>query len=177
MQARTHGYTLYELLLALGVAAMVISAGLPSFAGTLARGRQATEINALFHAAHVARKESIMRRRVVTLCPSLDAATCRTDGDWSDGWILFENTDRDSPAVRDPDEPLLRAHAVAKTIRIRANRRSFTFRATFLRATNGTFVLCDAAGRVPGKALVVSYTGRPRVAFEQRNGNAFTCPD
>ena len=177
MQARMHGYTLYELLLALGVAALLLSAGLPTFAGTLARARQATEINALCHAIHVARKESIMRRRVVTLCPSLDAATCRNDTDWSDGWILFENTDRDSPPVRDPEEPLLRVHAVADTIRIRANRRSFTLRATFLRATNGTFVICDAAGRVPGKALVVSYTGRPRVAFEQRNGDAWTCPD
>ena len=177
MQARTQGYTLYELMLTLGVAAILISAGLPSFAGSLARARQATEINALFHAAHVARKESIMRRRVVTLCPSLDAATCRNDTDWSDGWILFENTDRDSPPVRDPGEPLLQVHAVADTVRIRANRRSFTLRATFLRATNGTFVVCDAAERVPGKALVVSYTGRPRVAFEQRNGDAWACPD
>lgn len=177
MQARNQGYTLYELLLTFGLAAILLSAGLPSFAKTLAKARQSIEINALFHAIHVARKESIMRHRVVSICPSRDAATCEPDTDWSHGWIMFENSDRDSPPQLDANEPILRTHSVAESVRIRANRRSFTLRATFLRATNGTFVICDAARRIPGKALVVSYTGRPRVAFEQGNGAPWTCPD
>jgi hypothetical protein len=46
-----------------------------------------------------------------------------------------------------------------------------------LRATNGTFVVCDAAGRVPAKALVISYTGRPRVASKTTRGNPYECPE
>ena len=48
---------------------------------------------------------------------------------------------------------------------------------TQLRATNGTFVVCDEAGRVPPRALVVSYTGRPRVAMETPRGEPYSCPD
>ena len=69
---RNRGFTLYELLMTVGLVALLLAIGLPSFAATLARSRQAVEINALFHAVHLARKESIMRRRVVSLCPSAD---------------------------------------------------------------------------------------------------------
>jgi len=174
---RKRGFTLYELLMTLGLAALLLSIGIPSFSATLARSRQAIEINALFHAVHLARKESIMRRKVVSLCPSRDGSTCSPGTDWSSGWILFENVDRDSPPQVDPGETMLRSHRVSERIRIKANRRGFTLRATFLRATNGTFVVCDAADSVRPKGLIVSYTGRPRVAFERPDGTPYSCAD
>jgi type IV fimbrial biogenesis protein FimT len=90
---------------------------------------------------------------------------------------MFENKDRDSPPRKDPGEILLFSHHVDPTLRIVANRRGFTLRATFLRATNGTLIVCDRAGRVRPRALVVSYTGRPRVASEDRRGHAYNCAD
>lgn len=174
---RIRGFTLYELLLTLGLVALLLSIGLPSFSGTLARSRQAIEINALFHAFHLARKESIMRRKVVSLCPSRDGETCRPGTDWSFGWIMFENADRDSPPQIDPGEIVLNAHKVSESIHIQANRRGFTLRATFLRATNGTFVVCDAENRILPKGLIVSYTGRPRVAMQRPGGQPYACAD
>lgn len=174
---RNRGFTLYELLVTLGVAAILLSLAIPSFYQTLARSRQAVEINALFHALHEARKASIMRRKVVSLCPSQDGENCHPDRDWSSGWIMFENSDRDSPAQIDPGEIVLRSHQVSDRIRIRANRRSFTLRATFLRATNGTFVVCDAEDGIRPKGLIVSYTGRPRVARERPDGTPYSCAD
>jgi len=171
------GFTLYELLLTLGLAALLLSIGIPSFSGTLARSLQAVEINALFHAIHLARKESIMRRKVVSLCPSRDGTSCNPGSDWSAGWILFENADRDSPPRIDPGEIVLRTHRVSGNIRIQANRRGFTLRATFLRATNGTFVVCDAGNRIRPKGLIVSYTGRPRVALKRPDGTPYACAD
>lgn len=171
------GFTLYELLMTLVLVGIVLATGLPAFSGTMARQRQAIEINALFHAIHLARKESIMRRKVVSLCPSEDGQSCAPGKDWSAGWIMFENSDRDSPPYVDPGERLLRSHKVSDDIRIRANRRGFTLRATFLRATNGTFIVCDRQDRTPGKGLVVSYTGRPRVAFERPDGTPYTCAE
>ena len=90
---------------------------------------------------------------------------------------MFENKDRDSPPRVDTDEPVLARHVVAEGVTIHANRRTFTLRATFLRATNGTFVVCDVRNRVPPKALVISYTGRPRVARRRTNGDAYSCTD
>ena len=171
------GYSLYELLMTLSLVAIIIGLGLPSLAGITARSRQHAEINALFHAIHVARKESIMRRRVVSICPSVDAVSCQPGEDWSSGWLMFANHDGDEPPWIDAGEPLLQAHSVSENVRITANRRGFTLRATQKRATNGTIVVCDTAGRIAPKALVVSYTGRPRVALKTTRGKPYSCAD
>lgn len=176
MQPRT-GFTLFELVMTLALVAIIVTAAVPSLSGTIARQRQSVEINELFHAVHLARKTSIVRRRVVSLCPSEDGLSCLDSLDWSPGWILFENTDRDSPAQVDPDESVLRFHRVRDDVRVVANRRSFTLRATTWRATNGTLTICDARQRIPPRALVISYTGRPRVADARPDGSPFSCSD
>jgi type IV fimbrial biogenesis protein FimT len=140
-----------------------------------ARQRQRVEIDALFHAIHLARKESITRRKVVSICPSRDGMSCAPATDWSSGWLMFENRDRDSPPRIDAGEPILQQHKVSRNIIIQANRRGFTLRATFLRATNGTFIVCDSQDRIPAKGLVISYTGRPRVALKKTSGEPYFC--
>ena len=177
MRRLYRGFSLYELLVTLALAALLVSIGLPSFSSLLARSQQAVEINALFHAFHLARKQSIMRRKVVSLCPSRDGESCLAGKDWSPGWIMFENTDRDSPPRVDPGEIIVRAHDVTDAVRIVANRQGFTLRATFKRATNGTFVICDTQDRVAAKSLIVSYTGRPRVTFARPDGRPYSCAD
>ncbi|MGI9239090.1 MAG: GspH/FimT family pseudopilin [Woeseiaceae bacterium] len=175
MPRSSSGYSLYELLVTMSLIAALLVVGIPGFGSILARQRQQVEVNALFHAIHLARKESIMRRKVVSICPSQDGAQCVPGRDWSRGWLMFENEDRDSPPHVDPGEPVLKYHKVDETILIKANRRGFTLRATFLRATNGTFVVCDRASRIKPKGLVVSYTGRPRVAIATTAGKPYTC--
>jgi type IV fimbrial biogenesis protein FimT len=90
---------------------------------------------------------------------------------------MFENSDRDEPPQRDPGEPLLQGHLVHPDVRITANRRGFTLRATQKRATNGTFVVCDRAARAVPVALIVSYTGRPRAAEKDTRGRPYSCAD
>lgn len=177
MKYHDRGFTLLELIITILISAVVFGLAVPSMAGTLARQRQSAEINALFHAVHQARKESIMRRKVVSICPSSDGFACSPSFDWSDGWLMFENKDRDSPPHIDIGEPVLVRHRTEDQVRITANRKGFTFRATFLRATNGTFVLCDQKDRISPKALVVSYTGRPRVARHSPKGDLYSCAD
>jgi len=171
------GFSLLELLLTVTLAAVVLAAAIPSFDALIARQRQAAEIGALFHAIHLARKESMTRRRVVSLCPSTNGRECEPGRDWSAGWILFENADRDEPPAIDAGEPVLAVHRVDPRVRLTANRRGFTLRSTVLRATNGTLVACDAADRIPPKALVVSWTGRPRVALRNARGAPYACAD
>ncbi|MDX1406037.1 MAG: GspH/FimT family pseudopilin [Woeseiaceae bacterium] len=166
------GYSLYELIGTIAIASLVLSLGIPSFGRVVAEHRLKVDVDALFHAIHLARKESVMRRREVTLCPSANGRDCLPVSDWSTGWIMFVNLDRDSPAHRDTGEAVLKQHAAGLHNLIQANRRSFSFRTTQYRATNGTFTLCDKAGRAPARRLIVSYTGRPRV----RLAEARTCP-
>ncbi|MBT8067516.1 MAG: GspH/FimT family pseudopilin [Gammaproteobacteria bacterium] len=177
MPRHSNGYSLYELLLTTALIAALLTIGVPSFGSLLARQRQTVEINALFHAIHLARKESIMRRKVVSICPSVDGEQCLGGKNWSSGWLMFENKDRDSPPRVDAGEPILRRHQVDRSMIVKANRGAFTLRATFRRATNGTLVVCERNNRVAPRGLVVSYTGRPRVAVSNRSGQPYSCAD
>lgn len=171
------GYSLYELLVTISIASVILGVGLPSFGKIVASNRQHVEINALFHAVHLARKESIVRRKVVSICPSSDGQQCRPGRDWSGSWILFVNDDRDEPPTIGAGEVILDRHEVNPGIRLTANRRGFTLRSTVKRATNGTVVACDRADRTRPRALVISYTGRPRVATHTTRGKPYVCTD
>lgn len=175
MPTASGGFSLLELLMTVTLAALVLTLGLPSFGNLAADNRLRAETDALFHAVHLARKASIARRRVVSLCPSRDGQSCDPGMDFSNGWIVFADADRDEPPQVDPGEDVLVVHSVDPRVQIQANRRAFTLRATELRATNGTFVLCDRNGRGTTRALVVSYTGRPRVALEDSRGEPYSC--
>jgi type IV fimbrial biogenesis protein FimT len=177
LSQRPGGFSLYELLMTLALVALVLTLGLPSFGSLVADQRLRVETDALFHAVHLARKASIVRRRVVSLCPSADGESCSGAYDWSGGWLVFANVDKDEPPQVDDNEEILGRHAVDQTVQILANRRGFTLRSTHLRATNGTLVVCDRAGRAAARALVVSYTGRPRVTSSDSRGKGYRCGD
>ena len=174
---RQFAYSLLELVMTVAIAAMVLALAVPSFGDTLARQRQRAEIDALFRAMYHAKQASVVRHERVTLCASNDGERCLDSADWSGGWMMFENTDQDSPPQRDDNEPRLRFHAVHPDVEISSNRRNYTLRSTRRRATNGKLVVCDRTGRVPPRALVVSFTGRPRVASDTTRGRPYRCPD
>lgn len=174
-RSRKSGYSLLELLVTLALAALIFGLGLPSLAQLAADKRLRVETDALFHAVHLARKRSVTRHRVITICPSIDGAYCDTENRWSQGWIVFENHGVTATERRSPEEKLLDFHPIESDITIRSNRSSFAFRSTHLRATNGTIVVCDPQGRAASRALVVSYTGRPRVARSDRRGRPYSC--
>lgn len=174
---RHYGFSLYELLVTISVAAVVLALGIPSFADVLAKQRQRAEVNALFHAVHLAKKESVVRNRVVSVCASRDLEQCDSTTDWSGGWLIFDNLDRDEPPAVDPGEAILHRHTVDSRVQLRSNRRGYTFRSTQKRATNGTIVACDRNGLISPRALVISYTGRPRITGENRYGSPYNCAD
>lgn len=176
-QVGMRGYSLYELIMTLGLAALVLTLGIPSFGNILANQRLHVEVDALFHAIHRARQESVVRRRVMSLCPTADGVTCKPGTDWSAGWMMFVNIDRDWPAVRDADEPVIQWVEVRPEVRIVANRQSFSLRSTEMRATNGTIRFCDRTGHGKPRALIVSYTGRPRVSYADGRGQPWSCVD
>ncbi len=171
------GHTLFELLVTLSLVALIFGLGLPAFGGLVADKRLRVETDALFHAVHLARKASITRRRVITLCASIDGTTCDAGNAWSRGWIMFENDARQGAGTRLPHEKLLKYHIVDERVKLRSNRHSYAFRSTHLRATNGSIAVCDPAGRARSRALVVSYTGRPRVATRTTRGRPYSCAD
>jgi type IV fimbrial biogenesis protein FimT len=57
------------------------------------------------------------------------------------------------------------------------NRIRFSYRPFGRRSTNGTVTYCDDRGADAARAVIVSYTGRPRTASLAPGGKPLRCPD
>lgn len=82
------GFTLYELMVTVAVAAVVTSFAVPGFQSFVQNNRSATHTNDMVTALNLGRSEATRRGISVELCSSSDAATCSGNNDWSDGWIV-----------------------------------------------------------------------------------------
>ena len=159
------GYTLWELLIALAVAAIALTIGLPSFERLRLDLERTAEVNAFVGAVQLGRSEAAKRARPIVLCKTANFERCGGDEiGYERGWMVFVNEDDARPPHRAPSEPLLLAHTPAPQSVITANRRLFEFRPFRTRSTNGTVTFCDRRGRIDARAVIVSYTGRPRVS-------------
>lgn len=95
------GFTLFELMMTVAVAGVVLTLGVPSFVDMVRNNRAATNVNELLTAFSIARSEAIRRGLNVTVCRSSDGVTCGDD--WADGWIVFRDNAASDTAA--PDEP------------------------------------------------------------------------
>ena len=70
------GYTLWELLCALGIAGLLVGLGAPALSDFLLDGRRTADVNALVLAVQLARSEAAKRGRPVIVCPTADHVRC-----------------------------------------------------------------------------------------------------
>ncbi|WP_019023664.1 MULTISPECIES: Tfp pilus assembly protein FimT/FimU [unclassified Thioalkalivibrio] len=174
---RHQGFTAIELMVTIGVLAILAMLAAPAFSQILERQRVIGATNSLLNAMHLARSEALKRNERVTLCPSSDGETCRDDGVWGDGWIWF--ADRGSTGKRADEDPLI-GHAVPNLENVQVSGNSpvrdyvsYVPRGTTQRANGalqmGSFTVCGHAKE--GRRVVVSSIGRPRSEPSQN------CPD
>jgi type IV fimbrial biogenesis protein FimT len=171
-----NGFSLLQLLVTLAVAGTLLGLAVPSFRAFLLDSRMTADVNAFVLAVQVARSEVAKRGRTVVVCRTLDRQRC--DGaalDLAAGFMVFINEDDDYPPARGRAEPLLYAHERELTGRISANRPFFEFRPRPRRSTNGTVVFCDERGAGAARAVIVSYTGRPRIGRRTADGKPLIC--
>ncbi|HJP04936.1 MAG: hypothetical protein CL799_08570 [Chromatiales bacterium] len=170
------GTTLAELLLALAVLGVLISLSASGFSTLIANTRMTSQVNDLVHTLHLARQKSRALGVDISLCKSANGLQCSSTADWHDGWLLFANRDRDEPPQIDPTEQLLVTSGSLHGLHISANRRAFSMRPFGKRATNGTITFCDRRGVSSARAIVLSYTGKPRVIGAGASNRSLTCP-
>jgi type IV fimbrial biogenesis protein FimT len=172
---RWQGYTLIELVLGLAVVATTLAWGVPSFGALLRDTTRTREINQFLQAVYVARSEAIKRNGVVSLCPSRNRVTCSPSARWTTGWLIFVNLDRDSPAVRDAGEPLLRVYESWDAGHITSNRSTLSFRPFGQMGVTATVTFCDDRGARAARAVIISQTGRPRISRRSASGGSLVC--
>ena len=174
--SRAVGFTLVELAVVLAIIGILLLTATPAMQGLLLDARRTRTLNALLHGLHTARAESIRSSADVVLCPTADGTTCgNSREDWNQGWMVFVNRDADEPAARDSDERIVLRHDYEEMAALNANRARFLYRPHARRATAGTLVYCDRRGPSAARAVIVSYTGRPRVASVDASGDPLVC--
>lgn len=159
------GFTLVELMLALAIAAVLAAIGAPAMAGLLARTHELAAESQVYDGLNHARQLAVMHNTRVRVCPSNDGHHCGDGHDWQAGWIIVPErrgaTSSTMPARVFPAMPN------GTRIITSAGRRSVEFHPDGRAAgTNLRFTICHARRR-DGKSVVVSNTGRVRMAVPE----------
>jgi type IV fimbrial biogenesis protein FimT len=171
-----HGLTLIELITTVSIVAILATIAVPSFSDLRHDSERTSAVHGVIHGLFLARSEAIKRGQVVSICKSMDGNSCAAKGArWEGGWIVFANTDRDDLPVRDPNEPVLLVNAGWPGGAIDSNRDAYSFRAYQQAVVNGTIVFCDRRGSAHARAIIISHTGRPRVAQRDSNNRPLKC--
>jgi len=175
MQKHESAFTLIELMIAIAVAAVVLTIGVPGFGRVIERNQLSTNINGLVSTLHFARSEAIRRNKNITICHSNDGATCSGVG-YEDGWIIFHDNNGDGDYA-DAGEELIRVNeGLSNNYTMRAgNLSSFSYNARGS-APNGRVVLCKNNSTTNARAIFVAVGGRTRLAPLNSNGIPESAP-
>lgn len=87
------GFSLVEALTILAITAILLLIGVPSYAGLVESQRVSSAMHLLTAHMASARITAITYRIPTVVCPSDRAGSCRRDGDWSQGWLMFFDAD------------------------------------------------------------------------------------
>lgn len=149
IRSAQRGFTLIELMVAIAVAAILISIGVPAFRDLTASNQMRTGVNDLVTALHYAKAEAVSRGERVVLCKGSNTA-CQTSGDWTQGWAVFADADVDG--VLDAGELLLARDTLTGSIETfigsgtAANSVTFTAGGRTTLGSAQRFVACDHRG-------------------------------
>jgi type IV fimbrial biogenesis protein FimT len=159
------GFTLFELLVGLAIVAILAAMAAPGFLATM----RATAVRAaaydLMAGLQQARANAILESRAGVLCPSDgddDDAGCLGANVPARAWMSFLEV---AGSRRE-----LRRHALPGGVIVRASRTPLRFWPTALAASPTTLTICDERGVAPGRAIVISQSGRARFAERAQCG-------
>jgi len=164
---RQLGFTATELLIALAVVGVLMSMAVPGFAALTRSVGLSSAANELLTALHTARSSAVLRGLPVAVCLTADDRTCVAAPDAAAaGWLVFLPAGSSSAVSRPPVAvgEVLTRFRLPDRLTVSASRPTVLFWPVTRAGSTSTFDLCDLAG--VGKSIVVSQTGRPRVATE-----------
>ena len=178
---RQKGFTLLELMMTLGVAAIVMTVAVPNLNAFKMNAKRSATINEMVSSIHFARSTAVTRNARVTVCASADSANCNSTN-WEDGWIAF--VDNDSDQAVDADEIIIRASEGMEGITVDSANfaDSFMFRpngrimSSTIATNSGEFTFCDRRGADEARVLIVDIAGRPQTSHYLSDGSAPNCP-
>ena len=151
----------------LATASILLTVGVPSFRNVIMDNRLSDQSNAFVSSVSTARSAAIRYQRNATICPiaNYGAAlpTCAAATDWSDGWMVWVDRNRDTLTTADEvisvNEPMhesLTFQSLAVT-EISYNARGF------LVAGQDDMTLCDDRPDEEGRVIQINGTGHANI--------------
>ncbi len=157
------GFTLLDMLIAVTILALVLGIAIPGLTHAVARVQSVSARSALSAALFDAQRNATVLGRQVVVCAG-DAGGCTGGIDWSDGWIVFIDENRDRQ--RGPGERLVRQEpALPRGVGLHGTlgRSRVIYLANGSNAgSNTTFTLCDRRGPQDAERLILANGGRLR---------------
>jgi len=96
------GFTIIELIVTMTIIGIVAGIAVPFLKSMLLKDNVASLNNELMLSLKRARSEALARGADVTMCSSLDGASCSGgSGNWHKGWIVFEDKNNDGSVSSD----------------------------------------------------------------------------
>jgi len=169
------GFTLIELVIVLAIFSILFHFAAPTFQNIVADSRMTTQINTMATSFNYAKSEAIKRHHNTVICPN-DNGSCARQSHWHNGWLIFidENFNREL----EQEEEVIYVEAAKKNIKITSSRyrKRVVFRSKgYSYGSNASFIFCDQRGSTNARAIVLSNTGRTRIADKQSDGKDWQC--
>jgi type IV fimbrial biogenesis protein FimT len=177
---RENGYTLIELMIAVGLTGLLLSVAIPALDLFVSNARQTGAINDFVATIHQARSTAVTTNMRVTICPSASGNDCESV-DWDAGWIMF--SDPDSNRRVGNDETVLSASGPTDGLSIQSSefdafmmyRPNGRVMNASLNGGSGAFTVCDRRGASHAKIMIIDLSGRPRVSKTMADGSTPSC--
>jgi type IV fimbrial biogenesis protein FimT len=172
---KNHGFTLPELMITLGIVAIVLSTAVPAVNSTIKNNRLASQVNSIIADIHFARSEAAKRDVRVIMCrsidPNLNNPTCSGDeSTWTTGYIIFADDGNYSNDTYQPGTDILlrRGQQAAADVEMRTNG---TWNNDLEFNSNGStneddiaiMSICDSRENSHGRQIVVTRSGIPKM--------------
>jgi type IV fimbrial biogenesis protein FimT len=161
------GFTLLELLVALAIAGILLSTGVPGWGNWVAEHQLQDRADALLHTLDRARSEAVKRGSRVNVCPDAGGGCPGSPAGWESGWTIMGAAQSGSDA---PTQPIARERAAPAGVTIRGNRPvadyvSYTSLGYARRIDGalqmGTFVVCRPGNKA--RKVILASSGRARI--------------
>lgn len=175
-QHKQQGFTMPELIITLGIAAIILSTAVPSISTTIKNSRLSNHLNSVILDIHYARTESAKRDVRVIMCRSSNPnATVPSCGGstkvWSSGYIIFadDGNNTNNWYNAGTDTLLRRGQAAAEGVRMRTNwtwNNNLEFNSNGSTNEGGSTAymsICDSRGSEYGKQIRVAPSGIPKM--------------
>jgi len=173
-QKNIRGFTIPEVMITLGVAAIILTTAIPSLSTSIKDNRLATRVNEVITDIHFARSEAAKRDVRVVMCrsnnPDASSPVCSTDSahdyTWTGGYVIFVDSGTAPNGIYDAgsDTLLRRGQPAISGLKMRTNANwnrnlEFNPNGSLHEGGVGMMSICDDRGKEEGRQIVVSLSG------------------